>query len=404
MRGFFSSNEIKSTINPSGKPLSCASCGLYKNCDSPKMKPFGNFKKGILNIGEAPDEVEDRKGRQWQGKAGKLLQRTYQNLGIDLFDDCLNINAVNCHPKNNKIPTSYQIDCCRSVIVSKIIKEYMPKIIIVFGDSALYSIIGYRWKKDLDTIFKWRGFQIPDQDYKCWICPTFHPSYVEKEDQQVQTVWEQDLQQALSKLDESFPKMKKPDIRIIKDLNPLRELSGVVAIDYETTGLKPHASGHRIICAAVSYKDNKCFSFMIPKTRKERQPFIDLIASKTIGKMAHNMKFEEAWSVHRLKQSVGFWEWDSMLAAHVIDNRPKISSLKFQTYVNFGVIDYDSEVSPYLKSVDGKNGNSMNKVEELIKTEKGTNQLLTYCGLDTIYQYKLAMIQMNQLGYDFLPF
>ena len=73
--GFFSSKETQSISRPGGKKHSCISCGLYKDCDNPKMEAFGNFKKGILNIGEAPRYEDDRNNKPWQDKYGKILQR-----------------------------------------------------------------------------------------------------------------------------------------------------------------------------------------------------------------------------------------------------------------------------------------------------------------------------------------
>ena len=80
MKGFFSSNEIKSIPLQNGKTTSCVSCGLHKFVLSPRMTPFGKFHKGILNLGEAPGETEDKRGKQWQGKSGRLLQRTYNHI------------------------------------------------------------------------------------------------------------------------------------------------------------------------------------------------------------------------------------------------------------------------------------------------------------------------------------
>ena len=144
--------------------------------------------------------------------------------------------------------------------------------------------------------------------------------------------------------------------------------------------------------------EDECFVFMMPKNKKGRQPFIDLLANRSIGKMAHNMKFEETWSVVRLRQPVANWEWDSMLASHVLDNRPGICSLKFQTYINFGIIDYESEVSPYLKSAS-KDGNALNRI-----FEADESKLMEYCALDSVYEYRLAMKQIEIMRYDFLPF
>jgi DNA polymerase len=404
--GFFSTKQTQSDLRPDGKTYSCASCGLYRNAVNPKMKPFGNFKKGILNIGEAPGKSEDEKSKQWQGKTGRLLQRTYEKLGIDLFEDCLNINAVNCRPienDNNRTPTNHEITCCRNVIVSKLIKEYQPSIIILLGGNAVYSVIGHRWMRDLGGISKWRGWTIPDKDYKAWICPVFHPSFVEhSEGSEVQLIWEQDLQRIFELIKEPLPKYREPRIEIIDDLSVLNKIErGMITFDYETTGLKPQAVGQRIVSCAVAVNENHAYSFLIPETRRERQPLVDLLANDNIEKIAHNMKFEQGWSVVRLKQSVENWVWDSMQAAHLLDNRPGITGLKFQAFVNFGVVDYSSEIDPYLKA---ENANGINKIEKLISTPSGKEKLLTYGGLDAVYEYRLAIKQMKTMNYDPLPF
>jgi len=403
MKGFFTKKQTESKSRPDGKTYSCASCGLYKDCQSPRMKPFGNFQKGILNIGESPGEVEDQRNKPWQGKTGRLLQKTYRRLGIDLFEDCLNINAVNCRPKDNRIPTNYEVDCCRKNLL-KVIDEHQPKVIVVLGGSALHSILGHRWKNDLGGISKWRGFAIPDKDLKAWVCPTFHPSFISREEGAAETIWVQDLEQAIKKVDEPLPRYQKPKIEIIEDLSVLNTIKGdMVAFDYETTGLKPHASGHRIVCCAVAYDENRAYAFMMPKSKRATQPFIDLLANVWLAKMAHNMKFEETWSVVRLRQPVVNWGWDSMQAAHVIDNRTGVTGLKFQTYVNFGVVDYASEVAPYLRAKDN-NGNAINRIMELVEMPGGKEKLLEYCGLDAIYEHRLALIQQKVMNYNFMPF
>jgi uracil-DNA glycosylase family 4 len=407
MKGFFTSKETKSDSRPDGKTYSCASCSLYKDCKTPRMKPFGNFNKGILNIGEAPGETEDVRGRQWQGKTGQLLQKTYQQFGIDLFEDCLNINACNCRPiekGSNRTPTPYEIDCCRRIVL-KTIEKYQPKLIVLLGGSALYSLIGHRWKKNLDGIMKWRGFTIPDKDFQAWICPVFHPSFVDRSEKEVEVIWKQDLEQALSKLNEDLPRFKKPIIETIEDLSVLDTIKkGMVAFDYETTGIKPHAVGHRIVCASVAYEESRCYIFLMPKTKNGLRPLIRLLNDSKIDKVAQNMKYEDTWTNVKLRTEVNGWSWDTMLAAHILDNRPGITGLKFQVYVNFGVIDYSSKITPYLQSADSKNGNNMNRIFELLEQPGGKEKLLTYCGWDSLWEYRLAMKQMKIMDYSFLPF
>jgi hypothetical protein len=116
------------------------------------------------------------------------------------------------------------------------------------------------------------------------------------------------------------------------------------------------------------------------------------------------MKYEHAWSLIKLKTQVENWDWDTMLMAHILDNRPGITGLKFQTYINFGVIDYSNEIAPYLSGLDEKNGNSLNRIEELIKTESGKEKLMKYCALDSIFEYRLAALQKNIITNLDLPF
>jgi hypothetical protein len=97
------------------------------------------------------------------------------------------------------------------------------------------------------------------------------------------------------------------------------------------------------------------------------------------------------------------WEWDSMLAAHILDNRPGITGLKFQSYVHFGIVDYNSDVSAYIHSTS-KSGNEFNSLDKLVQKPMGKDKLLKYCGLDAIHEYRLALLQQEVMEYSFLPF
>jgi len=108
------------------------------------------------------------------------------------------------------------------------------------------------------------------------------------------------------------------------------------------------------------------------------------------------MKFEMTWTEIILGYSIKNWEWDSMQAAHILDNRPGISGLKFQVFTQFGISDYASDVHPYLESGD-KDANAKNRIEELIKTETGKQKLLLYGGLDALFTYTLARKQMGEM-------
>lgn len=397
--GFFRKKDTRSLSFTQVNKSSCYACGLYKHVQSPKMEPCGNFKKKIMVIGEAPGEREDAEGKPFQGKTGRLLQRTLEGLGVDLFEDCIVLNAVNCHPADNRKPSPNEIKCCRDVKVLKAINEFKPKVVLVLGDVALTSVLGVRWKAgQLGGIYKWSGWNIPDQDYKMWICPCFHPSYVERQDDPVvNLIWEKDLKRAIDCLKKRFPIYKEPTIRYIEDLQELRNIdTETAAFDYEATGLKPHAKGHQVVTASIAVSEDEVVSFLMPEKESERGPFIEFLQSKT-RKIASNMKYEDHWSHERIKSYVKNWYHDTMLWAHVLDNRPGTTSLKFQTYVRFGIISYEEDEKPFLRTPDKTSANEHNKILELLKEYGGQKQLLEYNALDSIYEYRLAVDQFNEV-------
>lgn len=401
MEGFFKTSTKKQS-RPQGKSLSCVSCQLYKNAESPKMEPFGEFKKGIMNIGEAPGKKEDERGQPWQGKVGRVLQRAYRKVGIDLFEDCVNVNAVNCRPPNNKTPSPFQVMCCKNVMVEKAINDYDPSVIVLLGGAALQSYLSERWRTNLGGIFKWRGFTIPDQQRKAWVCPVFHPSFVERAGQEAETVWMKDLERIAKLTAEPVPRLKQPTIHYEDSLDFFDSIKTQhCAFDYETTGIKPQGEDHKIYCVSAAPDTDTIYTAMLPDSRRELRPLKRFLMNQNIYKIASNMKYEEIWSNVILKTPVAAWGWDTMLAAHLLDNRKGTTGLKFQAFINFGMDDYSSEIESYLKA---KDSNSVNTIHKLLERLDGKEKLLKYCAWDSLLEYRLAMKQMEEIDYDYLPF
>ena len=399
--GFFTIKETQSVSRPGGKVLSCASCGLYKTAVNPRVKPVGNFKKGLMIIYPAPTEHEDRRGVFFDNRVTRLMKNVLFRLGIDIEEDCLSAYAVGCPIPDDKKPTPAEVGSCQQNIL-RLIENRVPRLVLLVGKAPLQAVLNHRWKGDFGEIEKWRGWTIPDEELGAWLCPVFDPG--ENFEKQTELIWKQDVKNAVAKLEEPRPRFKKPEIEIIDDLTLLSTIKNdMVSIDFETTGIKPHAPGHRIACVSVSDSPDHCFSFLLPPTKKEREPLIQLFKNAMISKCGHNIKYEENWSVVRLRCPIQGWLWDSMVAAHLLDNRPGITGLKFQTYVNFGVVDYASEITPYLQA-DHSDGNALNKIDRLLTSSEGRMKLLTYNGLDTIYEHRLALMQMDLIGYDTLPF
>ena len=398
MKGFFTQKETESASRPDGKILSCASCGNYRYCETPKMQPIGNFKKQIMIIGTSPERVDDKRGLAYQSLNAEYLEKTLANFGINMFEDCLLTYAHHCYnPDAEGAPTNYEIECCRKTTIQTV-RNNKPKLIILLGGSSLFSLIGHRWKRDLDKIDKWGGWCIPDQDFKTWLCPVYATEQV-KDLQEVLTVWKADLERALDHLDIPFPFYKEPVIKILEDdLSILNTIKGNAAFDYETTGLKPHTIGHEIVCVSIAISSDLVYVFMLPERIEARKPFINFLLNPDIGKIAQNCKYEDTWTNVILGVDVVNWIWDTMLATHILDNRAGVTGLKFQTYVQFGIIDYESEVESYLKSDEVDNANAFNKIKELLDKPGGKQALLKYCGYDSINEYRLAEMQRSLMG------
>lgn len=411
-QGFFSTEETKTVDTTHRRSSQCGACGLHKQCRSPKMKVSGKGKKKILVIGEASGKNEDIEGIQFVGKIGRYLDSMFEEHGLDLHRDCWLINALGCRPPDNRKPKPNEIMACRPR-VWKVIEEKKPKVILLLGDSALKCFLAHRWKKKLGTITRWRGWTIPDRDVKAWVCPMFHPSFVARSKRQegrrtynvAEVIFSEDLARALAMRKKKFPEFtddrqfvkrsKKPE-RIKKYLRGLlRRSPNAVTLDFETTGLKPHAKGHRILTCAISEGPEHAFAFPV---LKEIKPLLrKVLRSKRIGIIAASMKFEWAWALHKLKCRIRKFVWDPMQAAHVGDNRRGISSMKFQVYIRFGVVDYDSHIEPYKKAKRAEErkygGNAINRLRELKLSD-----VLGYNGLDTLYEMRMTPQQMEELG------
>jgi len=405
MRGtdFFSSNRLK--LKNTGNSKTCFACGLWKGKHNPRMKPYGKFKKGIMVCGEAPGSVEDRTGKPWQGPVGRILQRACKKFDVNLFEDCVSINSCLCRPTdkdgNNRAPTNQEIVNCRSTLL-RTIEEYQPKLIMLMGGSAVTSLVGNRWQNDLGTISRWRDWAIPDRDYKAWLYATYHPSFTDRGDKETETVWMHDLERGLSLANKTFPTFvdEKKQVVIVNDYAFLRDLKSPFAFDFETTGLKPHNTNvHKIVSMSICDQPDRVYAFMMPeKGTRFFKMLQHVLHSERYAKIAQNMAFEDTWTYYMMDTTVRNWLWDPMIATHVLDNRSDICGLKFQVFVRFGLPDYSSNVSDYLKSKDSKNGNSVNRILELIRTEKGRRDLLVYNGLDSLFERKLAIKQMKALG------
>lgn len=382
--------------------MSCISCGLFKDVVSPKMPPHGEFRRKIMTIGEAPGAVEDKRGKPWQGPTGRLLRDALYDVDVNLDLDCISLNSVACRPPENREPAPHERACCQAKFVEPSIRDYRPRVIILLGGVATASVLG-QISPLTDSISKWRGWRIPVPDWGCHVCPTYHPSFVAREERnpEVGVIWRRDLAEAVKLLDAPLPRpddlrrrvrILRGDDAIVATLAAARR-ARFFSFDYETTGLVPEVQ--ELISASFATSGEEAFAFPWTGSEAVRRAWIDVLEDGAVGKIAHNIKFEAAWSAVHLGVEGIAWAFDTMLAAHVLDNRQGVCGLDVQAFLNFGVPDWSTEINPYMRSTDGYH--APNRLREFVE-RFGEDALLVYNGIDSLVGYRLAMRQMEQLG------
>lgn len=402
MNGFFDMGVTTSTEHL------CSECRLDKGCLHPKMSLTGGGRLQTLIIAEAPGEEEDRLNKQLIGDVGQWLRKRLHKRDLDLDEDFWKTNSIICRPPKNREPTRNELVSCHPNI-EKAIRENKPKFIWLLGGSAIETF--YMNKFSYLAPSRWRGLCIPDFDTGAWIIPMFHPSYAyrNKENTLITSQFDRDLDFAIECVKTKGPikDIVRPDINDVRIMTDFDEVCDILEdfiidppsklfFDYETTGLKPYKSDHKI--ASISFAtDEHQFAYSFPLhyphwthlQMKSIERKWKKVLQNSSKKIAHNMKFEEVWSRVILNTSPDHWHWCTMLTAHILDNRRKFTGLKFQSFIRWGIPNYDKEIKPYLES---ENEKGFNRV-----MEAPLNKLLLYGGIDSLLTKWLYNAQIQEV-------
>lgn len=399
--GFFAASKLMSKAPPSLLPR-CGLCGLKDTCLSPKMPVSGEGRRKVLIVGEAPGAEEDKANLQFVGKTGRRLQEELEELGVDMRRDCWITNSLICRPPGNEIKNSKMVEWCRPNLL-KTIADLDPDVIIPLGSVAVQSVIGHVWKEDPGGVTRWAGFRIPCQKPNVWIAPTFHPSFIERaeDDRRPNPVpgihWKRHLKAAFEL--EGKPWKEVPDyakqVRRIYDPEEARRsivlmmaFGQPVAWDYETNCLLPETPGGCIVCCSIS---NGRDTISFPWQGKAVKDQMGVFLRSPLPKTGSNIKFEESWTLKEFGHGVNGWKCDTMLRAHVIDCRPGITGVKFQAFALLGAEAYDDDVKPFLQA---RKGQKLNRILD----EVDVDQLLTYCGMDSLLELLVDQKQTELTG------
>jgi len=374
----------------------CAECGASIKCKSGALTPVGKGNRGILIVLEAVDNQADRYGAITGSGHYKFLQTELAKFGINIYQDCWVVASVRC--LLGKKPTKADAMKCR-YLFEEDVKSLKPNYIWTFGNIPLGHITDkYRRGIQADQCY---GDRIPLNEFECYLFPFLGVPEIQsrKKDANFQAVHKRTMQNAVDDLEEyaEFQKinvLRPVDVTFLTDadsvittLEDLMAIGGPQAIDYEATGLKPYADGHKITTIGITYGGGT-YAFPI-----DYQDYWNLedwnyicdameayLSSPNVYHIAHNKNFENLWG-KVLLGSTKYVNYCTLVAQHVIDHRKRTKGLKYQSFIRWGVGDYDKSMAPYIK---GKTANSFNKMDDAPLPAQ-----LLYVGYDTILTYKL---------------
>jgi len=135
----------------------------------------GNPDPGIVVIGEGPGEEEDRKGKAFVGRSGRLLDRLLVRAGIDSNRDLLITNVVKCRPPKNRAPRPGEAEACLPFL-RKQISLVRPHAILLLGATAVRHLLPGKKKFAMrDEVG--RIFTMPEYPDAA-ITILYHPAYL----------------------------------------------------------------------------------------------------------------------------------------------------------------------------------------------------------------------------------
>jgi len=158
----------------------CMRCGLCE-ARTQVVNTYGNRNARLMFIGEAPGADEDAQGKPFVGRAGQLLTKIIEAIGMKREDVIIG-NVNRCRPPGNRQPTLEEAAICRPFLFREI-AAVRPNVIVVMGNTALRNLLEIR-----EGITRVRGQFQDFQGIK--VMPTFHPAYLLRDPSKKRETWE----------------------------------------------------------------------------------------------------------------------------------------------------------------------------------------------------------------------
>jgi uracil-DNA glycosylase len=170
----------------------CTLCRLHRG-RTHVVFGVGNPQADLMFAGEAPGRDEDQQGEPFVGRAGQLLTRIIEAIGLKRQDVYI-ANVIKCRPPNNRNPEADEIAHCEPYLIRQI-ELVRPRLIVALGTFAAQTLL-----KTKLPISQLRGRFHTYQGVK--LMPTFHPAFLLRNPERKRAVWEdmQAVQRELRRL------------------------------------------------------------------------------------------------------------------------------------------------------------------------------------------------------------
>lgn len=169
-------DDIKTEIGPA-----CMRCKLCALGRSQTVFGVGNPKARLMFVGEAPGEEEDKRGEPFVGRAGQLLTKIIEAIGLSR-EQVYIANVIKCRPPDNRNPEPDEVATCEPFLFRQI-DVIRPAVIVPLGKFAAQCLL-----KTTDPITRLRGRRF---DYRgTTLIPTFHPAYLLRNPSAKREVWD----------------------------------------------------------------------------------------------------------------------------------------------------------------------------------------------------------------------
>lgn len=143
----------------------------------------GNPAARLVFVGEGPGADEDATGVPFVGKAGQLLNKIIEAIGMKR-EDVYICNVVKCRPPENRTPERDEVAACNGFLHRQL-AIISPKIIVALGATPAFTLLA---DNKIGSITRIRGTFF---DYRGTpLMPTFHPAYLLRSPDKKREVWE----------------------------------------------------------------------------------------------------------------------------------------------------------------------------------------------------------------------